>query len=368
VVSSLLNEGTRLSFTDNIRKEYDILRKSYAGAARQQEYISLGEARKNCFKIDWYSQQLFRPVKPGIQIFEDYSIDEIRPYISWMYFFVAWQLRGKFPDILTDPVMGEEATKLYRDANEMLDRITAGKWLTAKATFGLFPANSNGDDIEIYSNEKRTDAIFRFINLRNQTKKNDKTPNYCLADFIAPKETGLHDYLGAFAVTAGTGIEDKLRDFENDRDDYSSIMIKILADRLAEAFTELIHLKVRKEFWGYQPDENLGLEDLLLEKYKGIRPAHGYPACPDHSEKITLFSMLDAEKTTGISLTENFSMYPAASVSGLIFAHPQSRYFFVGKIGRDQVDDYARRKNTDIATIERWLASNLNYDPALQDP
>ncbi|MGC9341854.1 MAG: vitamin B12 dependent-methionine synthase activation domain-containing protein, partial [Bacteroidales bacterium] len=218
-------------------------------------------------------------------------------------------------------------------------------------------------DIEVYADESREKVISRFINLRNQVEKKDGSPNYCLADFLAPKESGRLDYIGAFACTAGLGIETKLKEFGTDLDDYSSIMLKALADRLAEAFTELLHLKVRKEYWGYSTEENLSIEDLILEKYQGIRPAHGYPACPDHSEKRTLFDLLEAEKNAGISLTESFSMFPAASVSGLMFAHPESKYFFVGKISREQAGDYAKRKNQDISTIENWLASNLNYNP-----
>ena len=219
------------------------------------------------------------------------------------------------------------------------------------------------DDIEVYSDESRREVIARFVNLRNQTRKDDALPNYCLSDFIAPKSSGIIDYIGSFAVTAGTGIERKIREFESTNDDYSSILLKIIADRLAEAFTELLHLRIRNEFWAFQPDEDLSFNDLILEKYQGIRPAHGYPACPDHSEKLTLFNLLDAENNAGITLTENFSMYPAASVSGLIFAHPLSKYFYVGKIGRDQVKDYAKRKKADQKTVEKWLASNLNYEP-----
>jgi len=273
----------------------------------------------------------------------------------------VWQLRGKFPEILDDPKMGEEAKKLFADAQEMLRELVQEHWLTANGVVGIFPANSIGDDIEIYNPENPQEILRVFHNLRNQEEKTNGKPNLCLSDFVAPKESGITDYVGTFAVTAGLGIEEKVKEFEQNHDDYNSIMIKALADRLAEAFTELIHLKVRKELWGYAPDEKLSLNDLLLEKYRGIRPAHGYPACPDHSEKETLFGLLNAEKATGISLTSAYSMYPAASVSGLIFAHPESRYFFVDKIGKDQVEDYARRKNRDVQWVERMLASNLNY-------
>jgi 5-methyltetrahydrofolate--homocysteine methyltransferase len=243
----------------------------------------------------------------------------------------------------------------------MLDMIAQENWLTANAVIGFYPANSTGDDIEVYSDESRSHILARLINLRSQAKKNDGQPNLCLSDFLAPKESGIIDYIGAFAATAGIGIEERIKKFEENHDDYNSIMIKALADRLAEAFTELIHENVRREYWGYASQERLTLDDLILERYQGIRPAYGYPACPDHSEKETLFRLLNAEKLAGISLTENFSMYPAASVSGLFFSHPESKYFFVGKISVDQAEDYAKRKGTDIETIEKWLASNLNY-------
>lgn len=363
VVSNLLNRDTKEDFVRKLMQEYAELRTRYAEASANFKYLNLEEARMNGPKIKWSDSLITKPTFLGIKVFEDYDLEEIRKYISWIFFFMVWQLKGKFPDILNDPGMGEEATKLYREANHMLDRIIKEKWLKAKAVFGIFPANSVGDDIEVYKDESRKSVLTRFINLRNQTRKNDTSSNYCLADFIAPKSSGIPDYLGAFAVTAGLGAEKKIEEFQASHDDYSSIMLKALADRLAEAFAELLHLRIRKEFWAYQPDENLSLNDLLSEKYRGIRPAHGYPACPDHSEKITLFHLLDVEVNTGIYLTENFSMYPPASVSGLIFAHPQAKYFHIGKIGKDQVKDYAIRKKLDIATIEKFLASNLNYEP-----
>jgi 5-methyltetrahydrofolate--homocysteine methyltransferase len=361
VVSSLLSSSQRDSFSENIKKEYDDLRKSYLGAKKQVSFISLEEARKNRLDLTWDKSQIAVPQFTGIKTYHNFPLEEIRDYISWVFFFVVWQLRGKYPDILNDAKQGEEARKVFDDANRLLDRIIREKALSAHGVIGIFPANSVGDDIEVYSDISRTKVISRFINLRNQELKTDGSPNLCLSDFIAPRSSGLVDYLGAFAVTAGLGIEKLLAEFTAKLDDYNSIMVKALADRLAEAFTELIHLKVRKELWGYAKDENLSLDDLLLEKYKGIRPAHGYPACPDHSEKSTLFNLLEAEKNTSINLTESFSMYPAASVSGLIFAHPKSRYFFAGNISFDQVQDYALRKNLPIETIESLLASNLNY-------
>lgn len=361
VASQLLSATQRAGFVDGVKKEYEELRSSYMGAGRQLEYLSLEEARKNKFKADWPAAPIYKPSEMGIRVFDDFPISEIREYISWIFFFLVWQLRGKWPDILEDPKQGEEARKLYDDAIRMLDWIEENKILKARGVVGFFPANTVGDDIEVYSDENRTEVISRFINLRAQAKKDKGGPNLCLSDFLAPRDSGRIDYVGVFAVTAGIGIDEQLEKFQKDHDDYSSIMIKALADRLAEAFTELLHEKVRRELWGSSPDEKLGLEDLILENYQGIRPAHGYPACPDHSEKETIFRLLDVPANAGITLTESHSMFPAASVSGLIFAHPESRYFFVGKISKDQAEDYAKRKGTDLATVEKWLASNLNY-------
>jgi 5-methyltetrahydrofolate--homocysteine methyltransferase len=361
VVNQLLSAENRNIFIRETRENYSDLRKKYESTKTLTDWLPIEEARKNHFQCNWQNTPIYKPSFTGLKLFKNYPISEIRNYISWIFFFIAWQLKGKWPDILDDPRQGEEARKLYDDALRMLDMIEKHNWLTANAIVGFFPANSVGDDIEVYSDESRSSVLTKFINLRSQAKKDDGQPNLCLADFIAPKESGIIDYLGAFAVTAGIGAIERVSQFEKNHDDYSSIMIKALADRLAEAFTELLHEKVRKEFWGYVPDENLSLDDLILEKYQGIRPAFGYPACPDHSEKGTLFRLLDAENAIGISLTESFMMYPAASVSGLFFAHPESRYFFVGKISPDQAEDYARRKGTDLQTIEKWLASNLNY-------
>ncbi len=361
VVSSLLSDQHRSNFIKEIRNEYETLRNDYSGIKEKIKYISLGEARKNKLKINWEDTKIYKPEFTGIKTFEDYPVEEIRPYINWMFFFVVWEIRGKFPDILDDPYKGEEARKLYNDANNLLDLIIKEKLLKASGVLGFFPANAAGDDIEVYADDKRNKILTRFINLRNQNLKENNLPNLCLADFVAPKESGIKDYIGAFALTAGLGIEGILKKYKDNLDDYNSIMIKALADRLAEAFTELVHKKVRQEYWGYDPDENLSINDLFLEKYQGIRPAHGYPACPDHSEKDTLFKLLDVTKNTGISLTENYSMYPAASVSGLMFAHPQSKYFLAGKISGDQAEDYAQRKNVSLETVEKWLASNLNY-------
>jgi 5-methyltetrahydrofolate--homocysteine methyltransferase len=361
VVNNLLSKDLKTTYISDIKKEYAELRKEYSGASSKVKFLKLEDARKNKLKIDWQKYPVVKPKFTGIKVFDDFAIGEIREYISWVFFFVVWQLRGKFPDILDDPKLGVEARKLFDDAKALLNRIEKEKLLTAKGVFGIFPANSLGDDIEVYDDINRSKTLAVFRNLRNQTEKEPGVNNLCLSDYIAPKESGVIDYIGAFAVTAGLGIEKLIDEFEKDHDDYNSIMVKALADRLAEAFTELVHFKIRTEYWGFAADEKLSLNDLLLEKYQGIRPAHGYPACPDHSEKDTLFRLLDATKNTNISLTESYSMMPAASVSGLIFAHPQSKYFFVGKISRDQVEDYARRKQVDPSAIERWLSTDLNY-------
>ncbi len=361
VVNSLVSREHKNNFINTIQAEYDELRNTYSDSKSKVKYISLEEARNNKFKINWDNSQIYKPHLQGIKVFKDYPLSEIREYINWVFFFVVWQLRGKYPDILNDPKQGEEARKLLHDAHDLLDRIEKENLLTANGVIGFFPANAVGDDIEVYSDESRKKVLTTFVNLRNQLQREEGSPNFCLADFIAPKESNLIDYIGAFAVTTGIHIESILKEFEQQHDDYNSIMVKSLADRLAEAFTELIHEKIRKEYWGYVPDENLSKEALFYEKYQGIRPAHGYPACPDHSEKETLFRLLNVTENTGISLTESFSMYPAASVSGLIFAHPQSKYFFIDKISPDQAEDYARRKGVSVVQVEKWLASNLNY-------
>ena len=361
IVNELLSNEKSESLKQRVKEEYEALRKQFEGAERNVEFLSIEEARKNRLSIDWKKNPPTIPANTGTFILKDFPLEEIVPYINWMFFFVTWELRGKFPDILNDEIYGVEASKLYKDARDMLDLIIKEKWLTANAVYGIYPANSIGDDVIVYSDEDRKSERTRFINLRNQTKKEKGNPNLALSDFVAPAESGLKDYIGAFAVTAGVGIEKKIKEFESNNDDYSSIMIKALADRLAEAFTELVHEKIRKETWGYAPEESLSMDELLREKYQGIRPAHGYPACPEHSEKETLFRLLEAEKY-GIQLTENYSMYPAASVSGLVFAHPQSKYFFVGKIGRDQLEDYAGRKQMSPENAKRLLASNLNFN------
>jgi 5-methyltetrahydrofolate--homocysteine methyltransferase len=360
VASALLSKENREDYIRETQQDYEILRNNYAGAGRGIKYHSLEDARKNALRLEWIQDSIIKPNKAGIQSLTDYPLEKIRDYINWIFFFITWELRGKYPDIFDHPKYGKEARNLYDDAQEMLERIIDEKWLTANAVFGIFPAHAEGDDIVVLGGELHKEVSYRFTNLRNQTIKEKELHNLCLSDFIAPLNSGIADYMGAFAVTTGIGIEEKLKEFEADHDDYSAIMLKALADRLAEAFTELLHEEIRKNIWGYAADESLTMDDMFKEKYLGIRPAHGYPACPEHSEKEVLFNLLNAEKY-GISLTENYSMVPAASVSGLIFANPASKYFFVGKIGKDQVEDYASRKNLTVAQTESLLASNLNY-------
>ena len=302
------------------------------------------------------------PAFPGLKLLKNYDLAEIAEYIDWGPYFQTWDLAGSYPKILDDKVVGTEARKVLADAQAMLKKIIAGQWLQAHGVLGLFPANSvnDGEDIEIYGNEKRDAPVMTWHNLRQQHERPAGKPHYCLSDFVAPRASGVADWAGAFVVTAGIGIEAKLAEFEKTHDDYSSILLKALADRLAEAFAELLHKRVRREFWGYAKDESLDNEAMIAEKYRGIRPAPGYPACPDHTEKEALFALLDA-KRAGITLTESFAMWPASSVSGFYLAHPQAQYFAVGKIGRDQVEDYAQRKGMPVSEVERWLASSLNY-------
>jgi 5-methyltetrahydrofolate--homocysteine methyltransferase len=361
VVSNLLSKALHKNFIEQVKQEYNELRENYAQSKTKQHYVSLPEARRNKFVIDWKKEPPFKPAFLGTKVWNNYSIEEIRKYINWMFFFIVWQLRGKFPEILDDPQKGEEARKLYDDANKMLDTIQNKKLIQANGVFGIYPANSVGDDIEVYTDESRKTIFKVFRNLRNQLAKENGETNPCLSDFIAPKDSGIADYIGAFAVTAGIGMDKLIKEYKAQQDDYSVIMLEALTDRLAEAYTELVHEKIRKEIWGYAANETVSFDDLMLEKYSGIRPAHGYPACPDHSEKQTLFELLAATEKSGIALTESFSMLPAASVSGLFFAHPKAQYFFVDKISKDQVDDYAKRKGVDAKQVEKWLNSNVNY-------
>jgi 5-methyltetrahydrofolate--homocysteine methyltransferase len=361
VVESLLG-GKKADFEKSLRLEYSQMREKHRQSQELKSYLPIENARKNSLKIDWENEQITKPNQQGVHVINDFSLSELRKFIDWTPFFQTWELAGKYPSILTDDVVGKEATKLYADANSMLDKIIKEKWLIANAVWGIFPAHAVGDDVEVFKDETCKEKLTEFHFLRQQNQKAEGLPNFCLSDFVAPKESGKQDYIGAFAVTAGIGIENKLTEFEKDNDDYNSILLKALADRLAEAFAECLHFKVRKEFWGYAPDEEFDNEKMIAEKYIGIRPAPGYPACPDHTEKRLLFDLLNAEQNAGISLTESMAMLPTAAVSGFYFANQNSRYFGLGKITRDQVEDYAKRKNVQVEIAERWLRPVLAYD------
>ncbi|MDG0972716.1 MAG: methionine synthase [Crocinitomicaceae bacterium] len=361
VVESLLGPK-RDEFVKTTRADYDKLREHHAKSRANKTYLPLDEARRNKFKIEWKQEDIVTPQKLGITEFVNYNLAELVDYIDWTPFFQTWELAGRFPNILTDEVVGEAATKLYEDAKRMLDQIINEKWLEARAVIGLFPASSvNDDDIEIYTDDTRFEVLTVQHTIRQQLKKSDAANNIALSDFIAPKESGIQDYIGGFVVTTGLGIDEHIARFEADHDDYNSIMLKALADRLAEAFAERMHERVRKEFWGYASGETLENDELIKEKYQGIRPAPGYPACPDHTEKPDLFRILNATELTGVSLTESMAMTPTAAVSGWYFAHPQSKYFGVGKITKDQVESLAERKGLMVEEMERWLGPNLEY-------
>ena len=368
VASNLLSSENRAAFVAGVQDDYAAVRDAHERGRKSKKRLPVAEARANRLKLDWEAYDPPYPVKPGLTVFEDYDLAELASRIDWSLFFTAWELKGTYPAILSDSRVGETARSLHKDAQVLLQRIIGDRWLTAKAVVGFWPANSVGDDIEVYGDDNRTEIITVLHTLRQQMRRQGNArANFALADFVAPRESGLLDSIGAFVVTAGLRIEDHVKAFEDDHDDYSAIMLKAIADRLAEAFAERMHERTRKEFWGYAPDESLENDELIAEHYQGIRPAPGYPASPDHTEKGLIWSLLDAERHTGVSLTESFAMWPAASVSGLYFNHPESRYFGIGKIERDQVQDYARRKGMDLATTERWLAPNLNYDPGESD-
>ncbi len=361
VAQKLLSAEHRQAYIAGVREEYVQIRDERLARAKSGNTATLQTARANRFEADWSRYTAPHPETLGVQHFDDYDLAKLRAHIDWTPFFHVWELKGRYPKLLDDPVVGETAQHLLRDAEDMLDRIIDEQWLTARAVIGFFAANSIGDDIEVYTDESRTTVLARLHQLRQQTAKSTAQPNYCLADFIAPKNSGIKDYIGAFALTTGINIDTKIAEFEKHHDDYQSILLKALADRLAEAFAEHMHARVRRVYWGYAPHESLSNEALIAEKYRGIRPAPGYPACPDHTEKQTLWSLLQPDQRIGISLTESFAMWPTASVSGWYFAHPQARYFSVTKIQRDQVADYARRKSMATSEAERWLAPVLGY-------
>ena len=366
VASTLLSgePGLADEYVRSIKEEYRQVRESRSSRQSSKEYLSLEEARANRLKLNWSSYEPPRPSFLGTRVFSDYPLEDLVHHIDWTPFFSSWQLKGKFPAILQDEFVGQEAQQLYNDARSLLRRIIDEKWLQARAVIGFFPANACPDDqIELYADESREEATSTLAHLRQQVKKAPGQPNLCLTDFLAPKENGQPDYLGAFAVTAGIGIERWVEKFESEHDDYHAILLKALADRLAEALAERMHERVRREFWAYAPEEALDNEALIAEDYRGIRPAPGYPACPEHTEKRRLFDLLQVEEQIGIRLTESYAMYPAASVSGWYFAHPAAKYFGLGQIGKDQVTDYARRKQMPVEEAERWLAPSLNYEP-----
>jgi len=363
VAQSLVSKELVDGFLAKVRAEYAEIRERHKHRGPGKRLVTLQHARGQRFSCDWANYEPPQPRKPGITVFDDYSLAELRETIDWTPFFQAWELAGHYPAILTDEVVGAQASELFADAQKMLDKVIAEKWLKARAVIGFWPAANRMDDVEIYTDDTRSTKLATLHHLRQQADKPAERPDFCLADFIAPKEFGKRDWIGGFAVTAGLGIEEHLARFHAELDDYSSIILKALADRLAEAFAERLHQRVRREFWGYVPDEQLDNAALIAEQYQGIRPAPGYPACPDHTEKTTLFKLLDATKNAGIELTEGFSMYPAAAVSGWYFSHPGSQYFVVGRLSREQVEDYAKRKGWTLAEAERWLASNLDYDP-----
>lgn len=362
-VTSLLlsadkSEGRKLK----VKSAYEKIRIDYANRDRTAGYVSLIQARENSLKINWEGGAgISKPNRLGLVEFFDFPLKKLIPYIDWSFFLYTWDIRGRYPAILEDPLKGSEAKSLIADAEEMLQEIIANKWLKANGIAGIFSANSDHEDIVVYDPEDPSKVLERFYFLRNQEQKEPGVPNLCLSDFIAPEELGFKDYVGLFAATAGIGSDEKSKEFSDQNDDYRSLMLKVLADRLAEAFAEWLHKEVRKEIWGYVPGENLNTEELLKEAYRGIRPAIGYPSCPDHEDKLTLFRILDPEKQTGIELTETLAMYPGASVAGLYFVHPESKYFQVGRIGEDQIKDYARRRGISIQHAEKQLATHLNY-------
>jgi len=361
-VQGLLS-SSRDAFLAQVRADYEKIRVQHSQKAGPGPLHPIGEARRLGHATDWKAHAPSRPRKTGVTALRAYPVAELIDYIDWGPFFQAWELSGPYPRILEDPVVGTEAKKLLADARQMLERVVRERWIEANGVFALYPAAQvNADDIEIYADEARRTPLAVWHNLRQQNHKPQGRANLCLADFVAPKASGVADWIGTFAVCAG-GIDERVRHFEANHDDYNAIMLKVLADRIAEAFAERLHERVRHEFWGYAADEKLSKPELIAEGYRGIRPAPGYPACPDHRVKAALFRLLDAERNAGMRLTESFAMLPASAVAGFYLSHPQSSYFAVGKIGRDQVEDYARRSGTSLAEAEKWLAPVLAYEP-----
>ena len=359
VAQSLISTDLRGAFVAANEADYAEIRRRHLNRGDAKRLVPLAKARAQKFQGDWDRYEPPVPVQPGIHVFDDYPLQELLPLIDWAPFFNAWELAGRYPAILSDAVVGKQATELFNDAQAMLGRIVTEKWLRARAVIGFWPANSRGDDVVVQT----SDGPVTLHHLRQQADKPVERPDFCLSDFIAPQESGKQDWIGGFAVTAGHGIEEHVARFEAGHDDYSAILLKSLADRLAETLAERMHQRARTEFWGYAGDEALGVDEIIDEKYRGIRPAPGYPACPEHSEKATLFRLLSAGGNAGMVLTDNFAMLPAASVSGWYFSHPRSQYFVLGRVSREQVEDYARRKGVNLAQAERWLAPNLDYDP-----
>ena len=356
VAGNLLNVQTNTNYTQEIRAEYDTLREGYLNRSRDKNFLTIEQARANKFQLDWSKYTPSIPNFIGTKTVE-VDIADLVNYIDWTPFFNSWELYGKYPAILSDEVVGEQATSLFADAQKMLTQLIDKNWLTAKGILGIFPANSvNDDDIQLTTDHEQR---ITFLTLRQQSQKTAGAPNMALADFIAPIESGIQDYMGCFCVTTGFGVEEKAKEFERQLDDYNSILIKALGDRLAEAFAEFLHLKVRKEIWGYASDEKLSNQELIAENYNGIRPAPGYPACPDHLEKPTIWKLLQVEEAIGVRLTESMAMWPASSVSGYYFAHPESKYFGLGKIKNDQVEEYSKRRNTTLEQAKKWLGPNI---------
>ena len=356
VVGDLLNKRSNEKYVGALKEDYEKFREGFLKRTKKKEYLSIEEARKNKYTIDWATSEIAKPNALGIHVIEDFDLKKLEDFIDWTPFFRSWDLHGKYPAILEDEVVGEQATILFKDAQELLQKILNEKLLGAKAIYGLFEANTvEDDDIEI----KSENGDFTFRTLRQQLKKHASKPNFALSDFVAPKESGIQDYIGCFCVTTGFGTKELAEAYEKDLDDYNSIMVKALADRLAEAFAEYLHLKVRKEDWGYAGEEQLTNAELIKEEYKGIRPAPGYPACPDHLEKLTIWEVLKVKETIGVELTESLAMWPAASVSGYYFANPEARYFGLGKIKEDQVQDFAQRKGIELNLAKKWLSPNL---------